>query len=96
MKRSCLLDQTGKLTAVAEEGFSCGEGAVDLDMPADYDDTLLWQYQDGVWQQLPPPKMPEVKPLTEELKAEIATLTERNEALETAILELADQVLGLE
>lgn len=90
MKLSCLLDEAGKLKAVAAEGFSCGKGAKELDMPDDYDNTLLWCHRNGEWIKLPPPALPEVHSVQEEINK----LTERNEALEAAILELSDQVYG--
>lgn len=75
---SCLLGADGRVLAAAAAGFSCGEGAVTLELPDGFDRQAAceWCYVDGVWTHRP------------EVLKPIPGLEERIAALEAAQLEL--------
>ena len=87
-----VLDKQGRIVSLADPPFRCGEGETQLPLPpAEEGSNLLdWAYQNGAWVHDPLPPPPDIPPVPEQLEK----LKERNEALETALLELADSVFG--
>lgn len=56
-----ILDDAGRIVAVADPPYHCGEGEVELPLPpaAEGENLLDWRYQDGAWIHDPlPPEVP--------------------------------------
>jgi len=81
---SCRLGADGRVLAVAAEGFTCGDGAVELQLPDGFEmqSACEWFYRDGAWTR------------HEEVLQPAPGLEERIAALEAAQLELLMQEAG--
>lgn len=81
-------DDTGRLTAIADPGFHCGPGEIQIDVPRDEISGSIKNY---VWRD----GHLSYEPEEPEPAAPAITISERFDQIETALFELAGMIGGM-